>query len=60
MDAGNLYALMTMVGSVVLIPLAVALEGPRVAGVWSSALSAGQTTPSLVKNCLLGGLFFYL
>lgn len=60
MDAGNLYAVMTMLGCLVLTPLALAMEGPKVASVWNAALSAGYRPVSLIKNGLLSGLFFYL
>lgn len=60
MDAGNLYAVMTMLGCLVLTPMAFVMEGPRVASVWSAALNAGRTPAGLIKNGLLSGLFFYL
>lgn len=60
MDAGNLYAVMTMLGCLVLTPLALGIEGPKAASVWSAAVSAGHSPRSLVKNAFLSGLFFYL
>lgn len=60
MCAGNLYAVMTMLGCLVLTPAALWVEGPKVAGVWNAALSAGHSQRSLVKNVLLSGVFFYL
>ncbi|CAM9647432.1 unnamed protein product [Ectocarpus sp. 4 AP-2014] len=60
MCAGNLYAVMTMLGCLVLTPAALWVEGPRVASVWNAALSAGHSQRSLVKNVLLSGVFFYL
>ncbi|CAM9466781.1 unnamed protein product, partial [Scytosiphon promiscuus] len=60
MDAGNLYAVMTMLGCLVLTPAALLIEGPKVAGVWNAALSAGHSQRSLLKNIFLSGFFFYL
>ena len=60
MDAGNLYAVMTMLGCLVLTPAALLVEGPRVAGVWNAALAAGHSQYSLAKNVFLSGFFFYL
>lgn len=60
MDAGNLYAIMTMLGCLVLTPIALAMEGPKVAGIWNAALSAGYRPHNLIKTGLMSGLFFYL
>ncbi|CAM9301390.1 unnamed protein product, partial [Hapterophycus canaliculatus] len=60
MDAGNLYAVMTMLGCLVLTPAALLIEGPKVAGVWNAALRAGHSQRSLLKNVFLSGFFFYL
>lgn len=60
MDAGNLYAVMTMLGCLVLTPAALLIEGPKVAGVWNAALAAGHGQYSLAKNVFLSGFFFYL
>lgn len=51
---------MTMLGCLVLTPLALAMEGPKVTGVWSAAVNAGHSPASLIKNGFLSGLFFYL
>lgn len=60
MDAGNLYAVMTMLGCLVLTPAALLIEGPKVTGIWNAALTAGHSQYSLAKNVFLSGAFFYL
>eukprot|EP00612_Vaucheria_litorea_P000185 CAMPEP_0171452518 /NCGR_PEP_ID=MMETSP0945-20130129/593_1 /TAXON_ID=109269 /ORGANISM="Vaucheria litorea, Strain CCMP2940" /LENGTH=270 /DNA_ID=CAMNT_0011977199 /DNA_START=312 /DNA_END=1121 /DNA_ORIENTATION=- len=60
MDAGNLYAVMTMMAVFVLFPLAGIVEGGRLAFLWERAISSGSTGNALRKNILLSGLFFYM
>lgn len=52
--------MMTMMGCLVLTPLAMALEGPKVVGVWDAALQAGYSPRRLINSGLLSGLYFYL
>ncbi|KAG5178423.1 triosephosphate/phosphate translocator [Tribonema minus] len=60
MDAGNLYAVMTMMATCVLTPLALVLEGPKLRGLWAAAVAAGASPGRLWRDIALSGVFFYL
>jgi solute carrier family 35 protein E1 len=59
-DAGNLYAMMTMMGSALLVPLAWAIEGSTLSGQWKAAVAAGQPPLRLAQYIASSGIFFYL
>ncbi|CAM9915583.1 unnamed protein product, partial [Discosporangium mesarthrocarpum] len=60
LDAGNLYAVMTMMGCLLLTPAAIALEGHKVVGIWQAAVEAGGKPTRMRRIMFLSGLFFYL
>ncbi|CAM9730366.1 unnamed protein product [Discosporangium mesarthrocarpum] len=60
MDAGNLYAVMTIMATIMLAPFATLVEGPRFWKLWDAALAAGHTKGTILKGTILSGLFFYM
>ena len=60
MDAGNLYAVMTIMATLVLTPLAAVVEGPKLPGLWAAAIKGGATSASMVRHIAFSGIFFYL
>jgi len=60
MDAQNLYAVLTAMSTVILIPLMLAIEGTGFLGAFKGAVDAGEfTTKSLSVLLGLGGLSYY-
>lgn len=60
MDAGNLYGVMTIMSTLTLAPIAMVMEGPKLRGLWATAMAAGHTKFSIVKGTVLSSLFFYM
>jgi solute carrier family 35, member E1 len=60
MDAGNLYAVMTIMATLVLTPLAAVVEGPKLPGLWAAAIKGGATSASMARHIAFSGIFFYL
>ncbi|KAL9182011.1 hypothetical protein ACHAXT_012354 [Thalassiosira profunda] len=61
MDAQNLYAVLTAMSTLILIPLMLAIEGTGFLGAFKSAVEAGSfTNKSLSTLLLLGGATYYL
>ena len=59
MDAANLYAVMTIISSVICLPLALILEGKNLKPVLAAVEAAGMTSTLLVETAL-SALFYYL
>jgi solute carrier family 35 protein E1 len=60
MTPANLYAVLTMLATVMLLPLAAIFEGRNVAALWETAISKGATPALIAQGSILSGLFFYL
>ena len=61
MDAGNTFAVLTIVAFLLTLPWALYLEGPRLGAEWRLALEQGPYSPaSLTARLLASGLSFYL
>jgi solute carrier family 35 protein E1 len=60
MGAANLYAVLTIIASIMLIPIAGVLEGPKLSDKWHHALDKGYSGDAITKHALLSGLYFYL
>ncbi|CAM9382710.1 unnamed protein product [Choristocarpus tenellus] len=60
MDAANLYAVLTILASLMLLPLSAAVEGPRVKELWDAAILAGTTSKEIIYGSVSSGVFFYL
>lgn len=59
MDAANLYAVLTIIGSLMLVPVAAVLEGPKLASAVKAAVAGGVPEKTLAIYALLSGLFYY-
>jgi solute carrier family 35, member E1 len=59
MGPANLYAVLTMIATVILIPLAAVLEGPQLETKWKTAMLT-STADAIGKHAVLSGLWFYL
>ncbi|CAM9307459.1 unnamed protein product [Chrysoparadoxa australica] len=60
MDAGNLYAVITILATIALTPLAFAMEGRQLSSLWAAAVNKGYSEARLARVISLSGLFFYL
>ncbi|CAN0352934.1 unnamed protein product, partial [Phaeothamnion confervicola] len=56
MDAGNLYGVMTILATLMTMPLAAIVEGPKLKALWSAALARGATSQGIWKGIVLSGL----
>jgi len=59
MNAANLYAVMTILASIMTLPVALALEGGNIVPTVKSLISAGQGK-TLAVQTVLSALFYYL
>lgn len=59
MDAVNLYAVMTLLSTALMVPVFLAIEGTQIAPVLKSIAAAGQLKTLMVET-LLSGIFYYL
>jgi len=61
MTEANLYAVLTILAFIAMVPISLALEAPAaVMACWNSALAAGFTAKYLWTQSLLAGAFYYL
>lgn len=61
MDAGNTFAVLTIIGFLATLPVALAIEGPVLMASWKKALEAGvYSETELIMRILASGLSFYL
>ena len=58
MDASNLYAVMTILSTIMLIPVTLLIEGRNIGPILSTLSKAG-TLPIFIKETLLSCLFYY-
>lgn len=59
MDAANMYAIMTILAALILLPFALAKEGSLIVPTVNALLEAGQGK-TLLTETVLSGLFYYL
>ncbi|KAG5186132.1 plastidic triose-phosphate/phosphate translocator [Tribonema minus] len=60
MGAANLYGVLTILATAMLVPVAGVLEGPKFSAKWDAALLKGYSQDAITKHALLSGLYFYL
>jgi len=61
LTATNLYAVLTIMSFLMLLPMSLALESPAaISAAWSSAVAAGTSVSDLTKMISLSGIFYYL
>lgn len=63
MDAPNLFAVLSIISTIILAPVALAIDGFKLRGAWLKATSGAAavvTAPKLLLGILISGLFFYL
>lgn len=60
MDAANLYAVLTIIATVFLAPISLAIEGLNIKPVWDAAVKSGHTPKELSWLIVAAGLTFYL
>jgi len=60
MDAANLYAVVTIIAFLMLVPFALAAEAGILSEKWQEALATGVQEKKLLTNIVLSGLFHYL
>jgi len=60
MDAANTFAVVTMLATIVCVPIALLLEGPKILPAWAAATAAkGMTAQKLSTTLFLSGLYLY-
>ncbi|GJD06363.1 Glucose-6-phosphate/phosphate translocator 2, chloroplastic [Galdieria sulphuraria] len=60
MSPANLFAVLTILSTFILLPVALILEGPKLYQGWILATSGKTTSMQLITGLLTSGLFFYL
>ena len=61
MDAGNTFAIVTAIAFLMVLPIALFLEGPMLQGAWEAAIKSGvYEETELLGRILASGLSFYL
>jgi solute carrier family 35 protein E1 len=61
MSEANLYGVLTILATIALFPVALAIEPPAaIRAAWTAATGAGMTAGYLAKMSLLSGAFYYL
>ena len=59
MDAANLYAVLTILATLIMAPVTVLVEGSKVRGAWQAALAV-TSQRQLINYIISSGLYFYL
>lgn len=59
MDAANVYGVMTVLSTLMVLPVALWLEGSQLLPTWRAVVKAGNAK-TLVTQTLLSGFFYYL
>ena len=63
MDAPNLFAVLSVISTILLAPVALAIDGLKLKGAWLKATTGATavvTAPKLLLGLVISGLFFYL
>eukprot|EP00293_Proteomonas_sulcata_P002684 CAMPEP_0184324810 /NCGR_PEP_ID=MMETSP1049-20130417/137087_1 /TAXON_ID=77928 /ORGANISM="Proteomonas sulcata, Strain CCMP704" /LENGTH=141 /DNA_ID=CAMNT_0026646675 /DNA_START=38 /DNA_END=463 /DNA_ORIENTATION=+ len=60
MDSANTFAVITMMATLICVPVAAILEGSKVKGAWAAALAApGMTEAKLATTLAFSGWYLY-
>ncbi|EKX43195.1 hypothetical protein GUITHDRAFT_158072 [Guillardia theta CCMP2712] len=60
MDSANTFAVVTMLATLICVPVAAVLEGPKIMGAWNAALAVpGMTQFKLASTLALSGWYLY-
>jgi len=59
-DPGNAFAVMTAFAFLAVLPVALAIEGPKLQSEWDKAMAKGVTAADLTFRIVGSGLAFYL
>jgi len=61
LNATNLYAVLTIISFIMILPMTLFVESPAVIKTaWDSAIAAGTSSQELIKLAGLSGIFYYL
>eukprot|EP00752_Nemacystus_decipiens_P014548 g12957.t1 len=60
MDPANFYAVVHIMASAMLLPLALVLEGPRIQAVWGATFTTAEEGNEIVDITVASGVFFFL
>eukprot|EP00903_Cladosiphon_okamuranus_P013807 g12850.t1 len=60
MTPENLYAVLTIMSSAMLLPLSAVVEGPKIQELWASTVTTKEKGNEIVYNTVASGVFFYL
>lgn len=56
----NLFAVLTIIAFLTVLPIALVMDGPNAENRWSKAVSTGRTPAALVHIVFVSGVSFYL
>mmetsp|Transcript_17569 Transcript_17569/g.25654 ORF Transcript_17569/g.25654 Transcript_17569/m.25654 type:complete len:383 (-) Transcript_17569:458-1606(-) len=59
MTPANLYSVLTIIASVLLVPAALLFEGTKLKGLWDAAIAAGSSGNTILLHIFLSGLYYY-
>ncbi|CAM9965560.1 unnamed protein product [Ectocarpus sp. 6 AP-2014] len=60
MSPANLYAVLTIMASAMLLPLSAMVEGPKIKELWESTVTTPEKGNEIIYNTVASGVFFYL
>eukprot|EP00752_Nemacystus_decipiens_P014557 g12964.t1 len=60
MDPANFHAVVHIMASAMLLPLALVLEGPRIQAVWGATFTTAKEGNEIVDITVASGVFFFL
>eukprot|EP00752_Nemacystus_decipiens_P001588 g1549.t1 len=60
MSPANLYAVLTIMASAMLLPLSAIVEGPKIQSLWESTVTSAEKGNEIIYNTVASGVFFYL
>eukprot|EP00752_Nemacystus_decipiens_P001591 g1552.t1 len=60
MSPANLYAVLTIMASLMLLPLSAVVEGPKIQSLWESTVTSTEKSNEIVSNTVASGVFFHL
>ncbi|CAN0129178.1 unnamed protein product [Scytosiphon promiscuus] len=60
MSPANLYAVLTIMASAMLLPLSAIVEGPSIKALWDVTVDSPEKGNEIIYNTVASGVFFYL
>eukprot|EP00904_Undaria_pinnatifida_P006014 jgi/Undpi1/2542/HiC_scaffold_13.g05921.m1 len=60
MNPANLYAVLTIMASAMLLPLSAVIEGPKINDLWAATVDTAEKGNDIIYNTVASGVFFYL